>query len=444
MRKILFSLLVLVSIIGIKAEIPQGVSLSKSDRGYIVNFALPKFSLNTMKDGGMQFQSIDIANYGVTNDIGYPCLPQASFFLAIPADANTPVVKVLTQSENTMTLDSKVYPYQMPWVKNRPLSERPFSMNKDYYTSKGKKNEVLATVSEPFVIGGVKGVRITIYPFSYNPADNMLSYITSAQIEISVSGSKSYDGTHSAYYNQFLRDLFPNYRANDSKAAINYLIITAPEFESGLAPFVTFKSAQGYNVSVVTTSVAGTTTTAIKNFIQTKYNDPLQKPEYLLLVGDVDKIPNWTGTGSDTPPTDLNYGLLEGTDMFADVFTGRFSVTSATELSNIINKSIYMETNIATLTKKNVFMSSTDNYSITEGTHNYVISTYFAPQNYTNLKLYTQTYSATTAQLSAALNNNQIFAIYSGHGAETYWADGPVFYQTDVRALTNTVFPYVY
>ena len=53
-----------------------------------------------------------------------------------------------------------------------------------------------------------------------------------------------------------------------------------------------------------------------------------------------------------------------------------------------------MTNSIGSIAKNNVFMSSTDNYAITEATHEYVINTYFAPNNYNNLKLYTVTYSA--------------------------------------------------
>ncbi len=104
-----------------------------------------------------------------------------------------------------------------------------------------------------------------------------------------------------------------------------------------------------------------------------------------------------------------------------------------------------MESYIATLAKKNIFMASTDNYQITEGTHNYVINTHFQPAGWENLKLYTVTHNATTQQLIDALNANQRFAIYSGHGGETSWADGPVLSQSQVRSLTNTVmYPFVY
>ena len=235
-----------------------------------------------------------------------------------------------------------------------------------------------------------------------------------------------------------------NYEWSSPRLMSNYLIITDPSFEAGMQQFVTHKVSKGFQVDMFNTTVTGNTTTAIKNFIQTRYNNPSTKPEYILLVGDVAQIPAWTGTGEDSLKTDVNYAQLEGGDYFADAFLGRFSIANATELQNAISKSIYMENFIGTLAKKNIYMASEDNYQISEGTHNYVISTYFEPAVYSNLKLYSHTYGATTQQLINALNDNQIFAIYSGHGSETSWADGPVLSQQQVRDLTNTWYPYVY
>ncbi len=155
-------------------------------------------------------------------------------------------------------------------------------------------------------------------------------------------------------------------------------------------------------------------------------------------------IPGWTGDGAGSPNTDLHYAMLDGNDYYADLSIGRFSVTNSTQLENIITKTIFMENNIGSLEKNNVFMASTDNSYITEGTHNYVIDNYFVPDGYDNLKLYTDTYNATTQQLIDALNDNKIFAIYSGHGGTTSWADGPPLSQSQVNGLTNTVFPFVY
>ncbi len=243
---------------------------------------------------------------------------------------------------------------------------------------------------------------------------------------------------------EYLQNVFVNYDSPRLTPTNNYLIITAPEYESTMAAFVTHKQNMGYNVTMVNTGITGTTNTAILAYLQNAYNNLSTRPEFVLLVGDVDKIPGWTGIGTpDNPYTDLNYEMLEGTDPYADVFLGRFSVASIAQLTNIITKSIYMENNINGLTKKNVFCASNDNYTVSEGTHNFVIDSFFGPAAYTNLKLYSHS-GATTQQLIDALNANQVFAIYSGHGDVTLWADGPPLNQTQVNALTNTWYPYVY
>ena len=64
-------------------------------------------------------------------------------------------------------------------------------------------------------------------------------------------------------------------------------------------------------------------------------------------------IPASGGNGSnygndiDDPLTDLHYSRLDGNDYFADVFLGRFTVNNQTELCNVINKTIFMENNLA-------------------------------------------------------------------------------------------------
>ena len=425
------------------ANEPEGISIRSVGNECTIDFSLPIFEKKIVSIGTTDFTQILIPSYGVVSDTGLPALPLVSFNLVVPYGSAVPSFHITEQAADEEYLINKILPYQAPWPKNQPIDKRPFTINNNFYESSGKQYPFVK-ISEPFVICGVQGIMVTIYPFNYNPLINKLTYIKKGSFKIFTRGDIERHSPKSEVMNNFLGDVLVNYKAAETKAAMNYLIITAPEFQSTLTSFVNHKTANRYTVSVVNTTTTGTTTTAIKSYIQNLYNNVTTRPEFVLLVGDIDKIPAFTGSGAGTPNTDLNYALLEGTDYFADVFIGRFSVSNSVELQNVINKTIYMENYIGTLAKNNVFMASTDNYSITEGTHNYVIDQYFNPEGYNNLKLYTHTYSATTAQLISALNSNKIFAIYSGHGGETSWADGPQLSQSQVRALTNTVFPYVY
>ncbi|MCI0472284.1 MAG: C25 family cysteine peptidase, partial [Ignavibacteria bacterium] len=378
--------------------------------------------------------------------IGQPQLPQISFFLLIGKNENRPNIRILNQDKQMTVLKNSIYPVQPPREKV-PFKINPFTINANYYRTSGSINEPFAVVSEPFIIGGAKGVMVTIYPYSYDPLKNQLFYTSRASFKVELISNPSLNFSPSSVMDEFFNGTFANYEFQNSRGTNNYLIITAPAYESGLPAFIAHKQGLGYNVTVVNTSVTGTTNTAIKAYIQNLYNNISTRPEFILLVGDVDVIPDWTGQGSDYPHTDWLYGLLEGGDYWVDAFVGRFPVQNLTQLGNIITKTIYMETGVNSLWKKNVFMASTDNYTITEGTHNFVIDSFFVPNQYTvNTKIYSHDTSLlhTTLDVTRSIDSGKIFAIYSGHGSQTSWADGPPFNQANVNSLNNSIFPFVY
>jgi hypothetical protein len=228
------------------------------------------------------------------------------------------------------------------------------------------------------------------------------------------------------------------------------LIISAPTYltNSDLLSYVEWKRSKGFRPRLVTTdTTGGATTTAIKAYIQNAYNTWPIPPTFVLLIGDAAQIPAWTGSGEGNPKTDLNYSQLAGSDYLPDIDLGRWSITSTTHMQRIVSKTLSYEqvgwTGNDTWEKYAVFMASNDNYTVSEGTHNYVINNYLAPDGYSYDRLYCHTYGATTAQVTNAHNAGRSLSIYSGHGDYTYWADGPVFYASNVNALTNTVYPFV-
>lgn len=425
-------------------EQPKGITLTKESDGYRVDFVLPDYYMNNIAADGGSYSNLVIPEYGAPTEVGLPNLPQISFSLMIAYDELAPTINILNQIKDLKILSDKIYPVQQPWPKNLRLEDRPFTIDSKYYQSTGNINAPLVKISEPFIIAGVKGVMVTVCPFNYNPSANQLMVTKSGSFKIYLKNQPSISNAPTSSFNQMYDAMFLNYTSSKALGTGRYLIITAPEFESGLTPLVNEKTGLGYTVSVVNTTTTGTTNTAILAYIQNLYNNVSTRPEFILLVGDVDKIPEWVGIGEGTPHTDLNYSLLEGSDPYADVFLGRFPIQTTTQLSNIISKTLYMENAINGLPKKNVFCASTDNHAITEATHIFCIDSFFVSPPHTNIKLFTYTFNATTAQLIDALNANQTFAIYSGHGSETSWADGPPLNQSQVNALTNTVFPYTY
>ena len=254
----------------------------------------------------------------------------------------------------------------------------------------------------------------------------------------------------------YLNNLLENYKKKETKTFSKgiYLIITPAGFESTLEYFANYKRNIGFDVRIVNTNKTGTTSKAIKNFIQSQYKNSSTRPTYVLLVGDVDSIPayegNSTGKVKSDPISDLGYALLSGNDYFADLNLGRFSVGNVEQLKNIINKTIFMEINLHLFDKKAIFIAGDEkkgvwnrSYMINsfKGGHEYVVENSFIPLGYRCTKLY----KPDLKSVVNALNSNPLFYLYAGHGNINSFA-GKSFElgNKEVHSATNTIFPFVF
>lgn len=129
-------------------------------------------------------------------------------------------------------------------------------------------------------------------------------------------------------------------------ADAGYLIISVPEFEETLAPFIDWKKQMGYNVTALYDS--GWTPESIKNAISEQYqsNNSLM---YILIVGDHSKVPGeikqytWHHM-TECFATDFHYGCLGGDeDLVPDLFRGRWPVNTVAQLETVIEKTTRYE-----------------------------------------------------------------------------------------------------
>lgn len=441
------------------------IQVSQNNNTLQVSFILPSFEMiDTTLVYPYQinevFKYIQINNdeFGIIDSVGLPQLPQLSFDLFVPYNATDFEIRIISADTVKIGIDKKIMPYQEDINKENPVFD--FSMNRRYYSSTGGFCNIYAQLNESFIVFGEQGINVTIFPYQYNPMQDSLTVLNNAVFAIFYNLSqRTTEKYNSTAKNNYLNSLFKNYQQEESDKASHkgrYLMITPPKYESTLTYFANYKRNIGFDVIVVNTNTTGTTATSIKNYIQNRYNNTSTRPDYVLLVGDVDKIPAYEGDGSgteiDDPLTDLGYSLLEGNDNLADVFLGRFSVSDENgeaELKNIINKTIFMEMNMHRFTKKAKFLAGDEtdvwnyNYMINQFKkgHEYVIPYSFEPLEYNCQKLYQPTQS----QVVNALNDNPLFYIYSGHGSTTSFA-GISFTigSTQISNATNIVFPFVF
>jgi hypothetical protein len=110
------------------------------------------------------------------------------------------------------------------------------------------------------------------------------------------------------------------------------------------------ETQEGHEVNVVSTSVAGTSNTAIKNYIQTQYDNLATRPDYIILIGDTTgsfPIPTWIENWSSYQGEgDYPYTFLAGNDTVGDVLIGRLSAETVEQLSTIMSRNYSYERNI--------------------------------------------------------------------------------------------------
>ncbi len=229
------------------------------------------------------------------------------------------------------------------------------------------------------------------------------------------------------------------------------LILCPVGYTANLQDYVDWKIQQGIEVDVATVGTGGdmaNTASAIISYMGTVWNaatveDPA--PTYLLIIGDesgtINVATNSGATGSHV--TDLTYVRMNGTDYLPEMYHGRFSVSSITELANVIQKSVTFEkTQMPDLSYlgdvvmiagyDTSFASTHGNGAINYGTENYfniahgiTSDTYLYPAS-----------GSSDAQIIANANEGRGYMNYTAHGSQTSWAN-PTFTVSDVNAMTN-------
>jgi len=428
----------------VTAEAPQLSVLRADSGGVSARIITSGFGLEPMSVVAGEFLELRWPNAAIAGEIGGPGLPVVRRLFVAPAGAEV-TVRVLDSPPVVMDLEAAqlpglIMPIQPP-VEKVPgaLEQALFQFNQSAYSGTTHFGSERATVQELGIVRGQRLFMLEVRPVAYDTDARTLTLYPDLRAQVLFKGGSFVPSSMSTMPGLADQVLNPEQITTDSsKGDGNYLIIVDAAYESAIAGFAAAKTGQGFSVS--THTVNGDSNTVIKSYITGLWGTA-SAPDYILLVGDTDTIPHWVGGGEGTPATDLQYGCMDGaTDWYPDIAIGRFPVRNSAQLTAIVDKTLYYEAAVFAdpgYKMRAVFMSSTDNYSITEGTHNWVISNYMDPNGYASDKLYTVTYGATTQDTRDSFNAGRFFGVYSGHGATTYWADGPPFYQTDVNNLTN-------
>jgi len=427
--------------------------LESTERGFAARLVVPGLLGREARIEGASFTAVEIPRCGIRGEVGTPELPAARLLFEVPLGADVVLRESIDEVELPLSafgLAGPVKPLQKP-VEKVPGARETASLeyNREAYARDRFEPRERVSVQRLGVMRDHDIWMLEILPVAYNPARAELSVRATVTVDVRFVKQLGPDppapSASSGPIEQALGSVLLNSLGEGSAEAGSgekYLIIVHSSLAAGITSFANAKQSQGFTVTTASTAVIGSTAALIKSYIQTRYANPLTRPSYVLLVGDTEQIPNWVGETWEEAPTDLYYVCMDGEDdWLPDIAIGRFPAQTTGQLAAMVAKTLYYENKSfpdPLWLKRAVLMAGEDYYEMTEESHDSVITTYLDPRGFTSERLYCHTYSATTAQVSAAFNDGRTLGIYSGHGLETSWDDGPEFLQSDVEALTNS------
>ncbi|MCK4755454.1 hypothetical protein KAS56_00800, partial [candidate division WOR-3 bacterium] len=385
-------------------------------------------------------------------EIGKPKLPVIKKTIGVPHNARIEI-EVLRSEYNDVSLpsfgiDNRIMP-ALESVLKLPGQKPTLAIDEIIYGRDALYPQEIVRIEKVDVMRGHRLAVIEVAPIQYNPVSNMIRYYTDIEIKITFIGGdmaktrQMVVQNYSPLYEDFIKKRVLNYQffANITRDVpplpIHYLIVTHNNFQNQINNLAHWLKKKGFKVKVANQdSISPWTSANIENYI----DDQVPAPTYLLLVGDVNGgyMPAPIGASSGKV-TDLYYAELDGSGYLPDIFYGRLSCETETHITTMVDKILkYQKANMPTgWYKDDAFCAGNDNYTVSEGTHNYCTSTFMDPNGYTTYKLYEQTYGATTQDIFDNVNAGRTLITMSGHGSDDGWHDGPPFTVTHVNQLTN-------
>ncbi len=391
------------------------------------------------------FVRLHVPEAGVLAEAGKPEVPVFRQLIEVPEGATVAVeYRVLRSEEQSLRL----YPFQ-PSVPKVPNPKVSFAYDEQAYRTPGFYPAENVRVQEAGHLRGHRLVLVEIFPVKYDAQRQVARFedfevtlqIENANVAAYLASLRRYTDPFTA---ELLRSLVPNPFVEEGREVpaeqVGMLLIVPDNYMSAVEPYVAWRNRMGFHTVAVPTSQTGSSNTAIRNYILNAYNTWEVPPTFVILVGDVDVMPYFTGQGEGSPPTDLNYGLVDNSDYFPDIYVGRWSVADVNQLQAVVDKILTYETTAWSYgydwAQRAYFMASDDGsfHQVAEGTHLYCMAIVRAHGMIADSLF---EYYGTGTPIATALNEGRSMAIYSGHGYEYGWA-GPSFEISDINALTNT------
>jgi len=356
--KIYLSLIVTVFFVGVFAETITIEENRDKDLFEVISsdlieseieFSLLEFDQQEITENGNTYLKISCFNEGKFLESGKPDLPRFSRLIAIPDQGGVDLE--ISGFQSRIISETLVYP-QQELKSESQINRQLFYRDEEFYNSGSIYPNEIVELGSPAILRDLRVVRFTVNPFRFDPVNKELELITNISLKITANDRESQNPkTRNSKRSRFFEPLYNatvlNYEATLSRdeeyQVPTYLYIhpNNSTIESYLEPLLEWKKRKGFNVIAVNTAQTGSSNSQIKNYIQELY-DSENPPEFVCFVGDASgsyTIPTWFESYSSYGGEgDHPYSQLDGYDILADVYLGRISISSPTDLLTYVDK----------------------------------------------------------------------------------------------------------
>ncbi|HYW69106.1 MAG TPA: C25 family cysteine peptidase, partial [bacterium] len=456
MRKAMLSLclLFLLPVLGLAAttvavsdhpEIVTARVVESDVQRTVLEYDLGSFTRTPIEIDGETFYSIELAGESPSKEQGLPQLPNISRSIVIPDNAEMTVRVVSSHYVDYPNLP--VAPSKGFITRNIDPSTVAYSFNPFYGSSEWYPSE-LAYARDPYIMRDIRGMVVVVNPMQYNPATQTLRVYDRIVVEVERVGSGKVNvltdrpATMNNEFKKIYERHFLNFDSTTGRYpaladAGNMLVICYddPAFLAAMQPLVEWKNQMGVPCEMVTTTDAGGSAAGFDAYITQYYND--NGVSHVLLVGDAAQLPSLSSGGGASDPS---FSTISG-DMYPDLFVGRFSAESASQVETQVLRTIEYEKRPQTggdWYHKGMGVASNqgpgdDNEYDDEHLDN--IRADLLGFTYTEVdQIYDP--SGTASMVSTGLNTGRSVINYTGHGSTTAWSSTG-FSNTHVNALVN-------
>ncbi len=430
-----------------------------------IDYVLPELDIISHKNENGTFYRILIPGHSPTADPGKPELPVLNHLITVPGNGNFNVkiseISSVVINPPDEEFDGFLYPAQEGETKGSSNQKKKFRLDKKIYSLKRLIASDTVRIEALGQIRGKKLANLIISPVRYNPSANYMEIITSMKIVITFEDdimlSAKSGSAESLLFNESLGKGILNYYPEDlipgySDEPVEMIILTDTSFRKHLEPLYLWKTRKGFKLRILYRgkNYAGETYTELKASIENIYRSSSENghpPEYLLIIGDVNRVPFY-GTGYIS---DMYYGEFDGNgDYMPEMYIGRIPASDTNAVKSVVNKILQYEKH--DFADTNTFYGRalvTTGRDATYGNYmngqvKYAVTNYLKPENrINNYHFYYPEGHTKKDSIMKLISLGLSFINYTGHGNSSGWLHLEIKTPDIVSFRNKNMYPFV-